>query len=723
MDKQESRIVRILENLIEFGYVEVTEFLQDFNVSESTLRRDFNRIVKYMPYSKVSGREYGLNLDINLKKYIPNTKKIAFYIDKDDNLNYQSYLEDLFSNINNLPHISNRRYKEIEQFKDYEMTYCIVNEMAIRNIRVSKLIRVFHKLASYQDKKNEKYNEYKTILQHNANLDIEQKNKYQTYLKTCNIYSKKHIIDKIFTILKEEYMVSPLQCRVEELHYDPNYNKYTTLQDFNSDSEHIQSILNGEVKLNTNHFYMHKHVRENDNAYVPKKEDGFILEQKKYNKSHNFEYSIIKPSFSRNIIDNNVTTLSINFSLPKEEILAYISHIKDALYSNKQDRRIKTPEELTRDQTYLNSFSRLKKSDIANYFFIYDFVTKRVEILKENYKKEKLEKQDNQEDYESVYTYGNEAKYRNEYGYDEDIEKEHKESIFKEKLLKKQVKLDVQSIKRYYYTMYHFINKLEYRELVNSAFYKPKIDDARLLSTDEQQSIRSKVILGFEQNLSISKISQMTQMSQSRIYALKRQYNSGDKNLIIKQRGRLTGNKLLTDEMDKQIIEKLLKSDNLWDKESLRAMIKEKLGKQLSISSIVNYLKSKQIKFDIIINHPIKQMTIKEWIELSSPNIKAEAKKDNAIICWTDAFCKQEIGNGLYLTKIIVYPRTKFMFCLDNSHDIDSFVNFLTILIAHYNKMIYLIVDSFSNDSLQADEKEKIDIFLQQNNKKIKFYK
>lgn len=720
MTKIENRIARILEDLIKFSVVQETKFLNDFNVSKSTLRRDFNSVVKYMPYSKVSGSEYGIDLDINLKNYVTNIQRTASYIANDDNPIRRDYLENIFSAINKIPHRKHLRYREIEQFKDYEMTYCIVNEMAIRNIRVSKLIRVFHKLASHQDHKNKKYSEYELILQSNTNLDEELKNKYTEYLKTCNIYSKKHIIDKIFTILKEEYMVSPLQCRVEELHYDPNYNKYTTLQDFNSDSEHIQSILNGEVKLNTNHFYMHKHVRENDNAYVPKKEDGFILEQKKYNKSHNFEYSIIKPSFSRNIIDNNVTTLSINFSLPKEEILAYISHIKDALYSNKQDRRIKTPEELTRNQIYLSSFTKLNKSEIANYFFIYDFVTKRKEILKESYEQEKYEKKAKQVKEEEDYAHG----YQYAYGYDEDIEKEHTESIFKDKLLKKQTKLDEKSINRYYYTMYHYIDNLEYRELVNSAFYKPKVDDLRLLSTHEQQAIRKQVIEGFEQNLPIEKISHLTGMSKSRVYALKTQYKKDiDNTLRIKKRGRAPGSKKLSEELDKQIVEKLLANNILWDKDSVRVMINDKLNRQFSISSIVNYLKSKQIKFDNKIDHPVKQMTIKEWIELSFPNIKAEAKKDNAIICWTDAFCKQEIDNGLYLTKIIVYPRTKFMFCLDNSHDLDSFINFLTILIAHYNQMIYLIVDSFSNDSLQTDKKEKIDIFLQQNNKKIKFYK
>jgi len=719
MTKQESRIARILEDLIKHDVVEVTKFLNDFNVSKSTLKRDYKRVIKYIAYEDVLQADYGINLSTNLEQYIHDIKKISSCIADDTNPANQIYLENLFLQINNLPKRSDLKYKEIEKFRDFEITYCIVNEMAIRNKRVAKLIKVFHKLASFQDKKNEKYSQYKLVLKTNQNLSDDLKIKYNNYLETCNIYSKKKIIEKIFNIIKNDYMVSPLECKIDGLSYDPKYSKYVTLHDFARDSEDIPSIINGENRLNTNLSDTYKHIHSgNIDTYVPKEKDGFILEQKKYNNSSDFEYSVIRPNFSKNIIDTNITTLSINFSLPKEEILAYISHIKDALYPKKRDRRIKTPEELTHDQMYLNSFSKLKKSDIANYFFIYDFVTKRIKVLKESYEQEKQEIQDNQEDneYENGYRYA--------YGYNEDIEKKHKESIFKEDILKKQTKLDEKSIKTYYYTMYHFIDKLEYRELVNSAFYKPKIDDLRLLSIEEQQAIRKKIIEGFEQNLTVKIISHITGMSTSRIYALRKQYKKDvDKTLVIKKRGRIMGSKKLTEELDKQIVKRLLENDKLWDKDSVKSMVQEELGENLSISSIVNYLKSKQIIFNNKIEHPVKQMTIKEWIEFSFQNIKAEAKKDNAIICWTDAFCNQEIDKGIYLTKLVIYPRTKFMFCLDSKHDIDSFINFLAKLTTYFNQMIYLIVDSFDNDSLKSNDKAKIVNFLLKNSKKIKFYK
>lgn len=373
MVKIEKRIERLLEYLIADNVVDVGKFLDEFDVSESTLRRDFNRVIKYIALESVR-KDYSIELDVDLKKYITNINAIALKMANDEDPINQSFLENLFHQINKLPKRNDLKYKEIEKFNNYEMTYCIVNEMAIRNKRIAKLVKVFHKLVSFQDKKNEKCNDYRAILQFNTTLADELKHKYNKYLDSCNIYSKKITIDKIYSILKNDYMVSPLECKIDGIDYIPKLTTYTTLQKF--DNQDIKSILNGELKLNTNLFDLAKRIHAgNLDTYVPKDKDGFNLEQKIYNDNNEFEYSIIQPNFSRNIIDNNVSTLSINFSLPKEEIISYISHIKDSLYPKQQEKRIKTPEEITHDEIYSSNFTKLKTSEISNYFFIYDFVS------------------------------------------------------------------------------------------------------------------------------------------------------------------------------------------------------------------------------------------------------------------------------------------------------------------------------------------------------------
>ena len=695
MTKQEKMIARILDDLIKFSCVKAEIFLNDFKVSESTLRRYFKKVTRYIAYEDVVNDTYGIDSAIELKLYINDVTSISSYIANDnDPINYR-YLENIFSQINKLPKRQDLKYKEIEKFRDFETTYSLVNEMAIRNKKVLRYIKVFHKLAFLQDAKHKKYNDYKLILKTNQSLNEKTKIKYKTYIESYNIDSKKSTIDGILNILKNEYMISPLECQIDEINYSRN-QKYSTLIEQNIYD--TQSVINGRLKLNTNVF---DSIYQNGKFSKPKKEnyDGFILEQQKYTTDRNFLFSIIKPSFSRNIVDNNVTTLSINFSLPEEEILKYISHIKNALYPNKQVKRIKTPEELTLGDDYSSTFRKLNKSDIADYFFIYDFIIKRKEILKTKYEQSKIEQIE----------------------YDEDIKKEHLESIFRDPLLRRQLKsLDKSTIKMYYYTMYNYINKLQYRELVNSAFYKPKNGgDLRQFSTQDQQNIRKKVIKGIEQKLAVKQIAKLTGMSISRIYALKKQYKNTDNTLAIKKRGRVEGTKKLSVELEEKILDELANSNKLWNKYSVKAMISKKFDKELSISSIINYLKSKQINFDNSIPYKYESITIKEWIELNFPNIKDEAKQENAIICWSDIMWKQKIDK-VYLTKLVIYPKNKFMFCLDHKYDIYTIIDFFKNLIKQFDQKIYLITGSF--DSFQADEKVELLEFQQKYNKKLQFF-
>jgi hypothetical protein len=694
------RIQRILEDLIEFNHVDIFKYLADFQVSESTLKRDFEKVAQYIAHEDLVKSDYGINKDSKLNQYISDTQRVAFIIANDDNPSNQAYLENLFSQINKLPKRNDLKYKEIENFKDYELTYCIVNEMAIRNKRAAKLIKVFHILASYQDRKSTKYNQYKQIIKYNLELSGELKSKYKSYIEICNKDSKKNTIYKIYQILKHTYMVSPLDCKLDGVNYIPGRTTYTTLQKF--DNEDFKSMINGELRLNTNQFdFVTQTSLNGSHTYGRKPYDGFILEQKKYNHEDEFKYSVIEPVFERKIKDNNVTTLSINFSLPKDEIMAYISHIVDTLHPSNADKKIKTPEEITTDEFYTHSFTKLNISQIANYFFIYDYVTKRRDDLKKEYLKYK----------------------EDQIEYNEDIEMQLVKKVFKEKHLHKQTKLDESAIKRYYYVMFHFIEKLEYRELINSAFYKPKIEDGRLLSADVQQKKRNQAIQGFKKNLPMKKISQMTGISVSRLYALKKQYELGDNNLTIKKRGKSAGDKKITDKLDNNIIENLTLTKRIFDKNTLQAMIEEELCTKLSISTINNYLKQKQVYLNNNLQSPIGDLTIKQWIEYFFSDFISEARKTDAVVCMTDFFIKQEIQTNVYLSKIIIYPHTKFMFSLDHTINIiDDFLDHLSILISQFDKKIFLIAYGLDLENLNDEEKSEILTFLQKNCTLIKLF-
>ncbi len=77
MTRIEKRIERILEDLKNNSCVDVEKFLEDFNVSESTLRRDFNRVIKYIAYQDVVKNAYGIDSAIELELYLYNTQRIS----------------------------------------------------------------------------------------------------------------------------------------------------------------------------------------------------------------------------------------------------------------------------------------------------------------------------------------------------------------------------------------------------------------------------------------------------------------------------------------------------------------------------------------------------------------------------------------------------------------------------------------------------------------------
>lgn len=150
-------------------------------------------------------------------------------------------------------------------------------------------------------------------------------------------------------------------------------------------------------------------------------------------------------------------------------------------------------------------------------------------------------------------------------------------------------------------------------------------------------------------------------------------------------------------------------------------MIEKEFNTKLSLSSVDNYLKTKQIKFDNRMFSD-EEITIKQWIDYRFPTAISDAKENNATICWTDAFCKQKIQYNIYLTKLIILPNNKFMFNLSrNDNSVDSLIDYLAILITQFDKMIFLIVDFFVFEQLDFNEKIRIETFLQKNSKKIKF--
>ena len=228
---------------------------------------------------------------------------------------------------------SDRIYKEIESFEDYELTNCIAYEMAIRNDEIIKFLK--------------------------KRRQLEKKTKF-TEDELLNLIDDKKLISYGFRYPNLFYLMK---------RYNKNkvfFNRYEIL------GQQITRYINGEQKLYTNY---------------SKKEQLRDVEV------------ILEANFKRpKLIFENAkkAKVELNLSLPKNELIAYISKIKDDF--DKDNSIVKTPLELLgeefkkADTLVCNDKGKCfdsrailtKQQKMADMFYIYD-------ALKEGFTQRKIQ--------------------------------------------------------------------------------------------------------------------------------------------------------------------------------------------------------------------------------------------------------------------------------------------------------------------------------------------
>lgn len=202
-----------------------------------------------------------------------------------------------------------------------------------------------------------------------------------------------------------------------------------------------------------------------------------------------------------------------------------------------------------------------------------------------------------------------------------------------------------------------------------------------------------------------------------------------DKSLLkIQARGRRTGEgKKLSADEEQQIIRMLIDKNPqqlqfkfaLWTREAVRQLIKQELAKELPISTVGDYLK----KWQFTSKKPIKRAyerkdeKTQKWLEEEYPQIKKEARRENANIWWADETACQSLPTnlkgyapiGTHNKPVLIHTAKKFkinmisaitntgksMFALyETSVNIDNFIDFLQKVIDSSQKKVYLIVDN-----------------------------
>lgn len=377
-----NRVTNILERLNSNKPFSINGICKEMNEIEKNIESDIKKLreIEYFPI-KNEYDEYSFNSDfigllneahINIIATSLATHKIN--PEYDYKLTIQNILRSLKYGIYALPQRKDYKYIEIEHFESYELSYCVANEMAIRNYKIADKIKKFY----YK-------NELKSKL---------------SYKKLVNYLEKNQIVEE----LKDSYWISVYHTEID-LNGDLRsieYSKNQNYDPFSYNNYPIDSYLKEFSNFNNNQ----KHKQEvydlidYRNLFSDRNPDGFKFSQETI-KDGNY-YSSIKPDFHRKILDPNLVSVPLNFSLPKEELIEYISRIKDFLYPDEQksnnQRQVLTVKELIHKDKYNEHKKskrfpvKIKAKRIADYLYIYDYVIGRLGQLKNDVLQEQTNK-------------------------------------------------------------------------------------------------------------------------------------------------------------------------------------------------------------------------------------------------------------------------------------------------------------------------------------------
>ncbi|WP_323669069.1 hypothetical protein [Aliarcobacter butzleri] len=267
-----------------------------------------------------------------------------------------------------LPQRDDLIYKEIEEFEDYELTNCVAYEMMIRTDK------------DYQVVSNKSY-VYKIDKIKLSDINLFG---FQNLLQVVEKLYPKYIEDtkeRAFDIFFKNSLFKQKEITdyLNEKDFENENLKEIYRQDFNQGKKFYTNNI-----LNDLEYFIEYYLNNDDeffnNIYIPTLLEPFLLDKNNC-KAIIKEQKILKkmklPS-SRPESNFNIQKsclLEINLFLPKEELIAYISKIKDEY--DKNNSIIKTPLELLGETLEKSDNKKTPKkpkaSVYADWFYIYDY--------------------------------------------------------------------------------------------------------------------------------------------------------------------------------------------------------------------------------------------------------------------------------------------------------------------------------------------------------------
>jgi hypothetical protein len=294
----------------------------------------------------------------------------------------------------NLPKRTDDWYKRIENFKPYELTHCIVFEMAGRNKDIKQHFQILVNLEEVlkieyrtkPDNNNEHIYPYELL----GKKDVikvsdekykeleEQRRKYkEIYREGINILKNKYYIhyDQVSANIPE----------IENPFKEVDFSGMSLEEALKEAEERFSDALHSPMMKHISgiagkfvHGEEYPHYKSDHNIY-----EGFVTARGIDPRCNTFNISSINTYFQRKIYDTNQINVALNMSLPENEIVEYIKHIKKTL-SNENTKELKSPNKLLgRDVQEVKKTKHYPKKQtakkLADMFFVYDYVTARID--------------------------------------------------------------------------------------------------------------------------------------------------------------------------------------------------------------------------------------------------------------------------------------------------------------------------------------------------------
>lgn len=329
-----------------------------------------------------------------------------------------------------LPKRGSSKYTEMKEFQYYELTHCVVYEMAKRNKKVQDMLEILDYLEEFKN------GEVYTNVSKRFILITPEEEEQFLALSKYNLAELRHELenmidwDSMYENLRKNNSI-----KIEKSDADFIYNGggyYNVSKDKRRLVEGYIEIIIAEIKddlVNNYLIYPEGYISNfqgADEDYLHEVETqelteigttftdginesvykGFCILQEMNENSDNQMYAVnhIIPNFKRKIHNSNQIATLLNFSLPLNEIIDYITHIKNTLdhKDNIDTRIIKSPVELLGEELdnaddidnmcsenrngNLKCFDGrkglLRTEKLADMFFIYDCVRAGYKKLK-----------------------------------------------------------------------------------------------------------------------------------------------------------------------------------------------------------------------------------------------------------------------------------------------------------------------------------------------------